>query len=382
MSMPCTTRPVAVSNAFRGRYAELCVGGLFVLTCGVARIAAGQAPSTPSYPDHRRVMEWIDAAGTVHPVASPAAWQIRRGHVLAGMQQVMGDLPAPPTRGSLDVQVEKSEDLPALTRQTISFQAGPGDRIPAYLLIPKGKAPRSCPAMLCLHGTGGPRGRTAGLGPDYPRYALELAERGYVTIAPDYTLLGDNQTDPESLGYSSGTMKGVWSHIRAVDLLETIPEVDPRRIGAIGVSLGGHNSLFVGVFDERLRVVVTSSGFDSFRDYKDGDPTGWCQKRYMPRIETTYGKDPGRIPFDFPEVIAAIAPRAVYVHAPLEDDNFKVASARQCVDQARGVFRLLGVDDRLAISTPPGGHGFPIEERVKAYAFVDGMLTAEQPPSP
>ena len=73
--------------------------------------------------------------------------------------------------------------------------------------------------MLCLHGTSGPRGRTAGLGADYPRYTLELAERGYVTIAPDYVLLGENQTDPASLGYASGTMKGIWDHMRAVDLL-------------------------------------------------------------------------------------------------------------------------------------------------------------------
>ena len=171
-------------------------------------------------------------------------------------------------------------------------------------------------------------------------------------------------------------MKGIWDHIRAVDLLETIPEVDAGRIGAIGVSLGGHNSLFVGVFDERLRVVVTSSGFDSFRDYKDGNLTGWCQKRYMPRIETAYGKDPARLPFDFPEVVAAIAPRAVYVHAPLEDDNFKVESARRCVDEARRVFRLFDADERLVIVTPPGGHGFPVEERVKSYAFIDAILSS------
>jgi hypothetical protein len=379
--MPFTNRSIG-GRGFFGRSRPLCAGGLFAVVGFVTQVAAAQDAPAPVYADHRRVMEWIDAGGAVHPVASPADWLIRRRHVLAGMQQVMGDLPAPPTRAALDVRVERTEDLPTLTRQTISFQAAPGDRIPAYVLIPKGRAPGSCPAMLCLHGTGGPRGRTAGLGADYPRYALELAERGYVTIAPDYTLLGDNQTDPESLGYASGTMKGIWSHIRAVDLLETIPEVDPRRIGAIGVSLGGHNGLFVGVFDERLRVVVTSSGFDSFRDYKDGDPTGWCQTRYMPRIETVYGKNPARIPFDFPGVLAAIAPRAVYVHAPLEDDNFKVASARRCVDEARGVFRLLGVDDRLALVTPPGGHGFPIDERVKAYAFVDRILSHQSPGSP
>ena len=67
----------------------------------------------------------------------------------------------------------------------------------------------------------------------------------------------------------------------AVDILASLPEVDPNRMGAIGVSLGGHNSLFVGVFDTRLKVIVTSSGFDSFLDYMNGDPTGWCQTRYI-----------------------------------------------------------------------------------------------------
>jgi dienelactone hydrolase len=68
--------------------------------------------------------------------------------------------------------------------------------------------------MLCLHGTSGACGRTAGLGEDYPRYAIELAERGYVTIAPDYPLLGENMTDPTAAGFDSGTIKGVWDHMR------------------------------------------------------------------------------------------------------------------------------------------------------------------------
>ena len=47
--------------------------------------------------------------------------------------------------------------------------------------------------------------------------------------------------------------------------------VDPERIGVIGHSLGGHNSLFVATFDERLKAVVTSSGFNSFAKYYGGD---------------------------------------------------------------------------------------------------------------
>ncbi len=172
---------------------------------------------------------WIDAAGQIQPVHTAEAWQRRRAHILAGMQQVMGPLPDAKSKCALEVQELQSEELPTVIRKKILFQAGPGDTIPAYLLIPKNLA-GPAPAMLCLHGTSGSRGRTAGLGADYPRYTLELAERGYVTIAPDYTLLGENQTDPQSVGYASGTMKGIWSHIRAIDLLESLPEVDSQRL--------------------------------------------------------------------------------------------------------------------------------------------------------
>jgi hypothetical protein len=88
--------------------------------------------------------------------------------------------------------------------------------------------------MLCLHGSSGACGRTAGLGADYPRYALELAERGYVTIAPDYPLFGENQEDLGTLGYVSGNMAGIWDHMRAVDVLVSLPAVDGERIGCIG----------------------------------------------------------------------------------------------------------------------------------------------------
>ncbi|NUQ65415.1 MAG: acetylxylan esterase [Pirellulales bacterium] len=346
--------------------------------------AAGGAPAkdgSPSfYQDKMELLVWLDAEGQAHPIREPQDWQRRREHILANMQMVMGPLPQRDSTVPLDVQVLETERLEKVTRKKITYVASKGDRVPAYLLVPHGIEGR-VPAVLCLHGTSGPRGRTAGLGPDYPRYTLELAERGYVTIAPDYPLLGENQTDPAALGYASGTMKGIFNHMRAVDLLESLPEVDGRRIGACGVSLGGHNSLFVGVFDPRIQVVVTSSGFDSFADYMGGNLAGWCQTRYMPRIETVYGKDHKRLPFDFPEVLAAIAPRHLYIHAPLEDSNFRVESAKRCVEAARAVYRLLGADERIVAVYPPGGHGFPPEAREAAYRFIDCVLKGEKSPA-
>lgn len=352
----------------------------FLLVAAVlfAPLAVLSAADAPFYPDKMKLLVWRDGQGTEHPVRNVQDWQRRREHILLNMQKVMGELPGPENRVPLDVQVLETESLPTLTRQKITYAAAGNYRVPAYLLIPKNlKAP--APAMLCLQGTGGGRGRTAGLGADYPRYTLELAERGYVTIAPDYTLLGDNQVDPTSVGFASGTMMGIWSHMRAVDLLESLPEVDRTRIGCVGVSLGGHNSLFVAAFDTRLKVIVTSSGFDSFHDYKGGDLSGWCQPRYMMRIQDVYGKDPDRMPFDFPEVLAALAPRPLYVHAPLSDSNFRVESVKRCVAAASEVYRLFGAEDRIRTDYPEGGHGYPPEAREASYRYIESVLRPESP---
>jgi len=332
-----------------------------------------RAAEPPFYPDKMNLLVWRDAHGAEHPITSAEDWARRREHILQNMQRVMGPLPPAESRVPLDVQVVQTETLPTVTRQKITYAATKDYRVPAYLLVPtdlKGPAP----AMLCLHGTGGPRGRTAGLGPDYPRYTLELAQRGYVAIAPDYTLLGDNQIDPATVGFASGTMMGIWSHIRAVDLLESLPEVDRGRIGCIGVSLGGHNTLFAGAFDPRLKVLICSSGFDSFRDYMGGNLSGWCQPRYMMRIEDVYNKNPQQLPFDFPGVLAALAPRQLYIHAPLGDTNFRVESVKRCVAAAATVYRLLGHEDRIHPDYPEGGHGFPIAAREAAYRFLDDIL--------
>ena len=351
------------------------------MICGVLAAASVAGPlwaadtpaPPPFYQDKMNLLVWLDPSGKAHPIESANDWQRRREHILANMELVMGPLPGAERRVPLDVKEIQSETLPTLVRKKITYAATKDYRVPAYLLVPKNLSGRA-PAMLCLHGTGGPRGRTAGLGPDYPRYALELAERGYVTIAPDYTLLGENQVEPGKVDFQSGTMMGIWSHMRAVDLLASLPEVDPERMGVVGVSLGGHNSLFVGAFDLRLKVIVTSSGFDSFSDYMGGNLSGWCQPRYMMRIQTVFEKDPKKMPFDFPEVLAAIAPRHLYIHAPLEDDNFRVASVKRCVAAAEAVYRLHGAGDRVATSYPPGGHGFPIEARRAAYEFLDRAL--------
>jgi pimeloyl-ACP methyl ester carboxylesterase len=227
--------------------------------------------------------------------------------------------------------------------------------------------------MLCLHQTidiG--KGEPAGLGgsPDLG-YALELAKRGYVTLATDYPNFGEYSYDPYSNGYVSASMKGIWNHMAAVDLLQSLPEVDRERIGCIGHSLGGHNSLFLAVFDTRIKAIVTSCGFTSFFKYYDGDLTGWSHKGYMPRIASIYEKNPAKMPFDFTEILGALAPRALFINAPIHDSNFDISGVYDCVNAAIPVYELFGAGDKLVMTNPDAPHAFPPEVRNAAYRFLD-----------
>ncbi len=325
--------------------------------------------------NRRRFLCGMMASSFVQPpqaeIRSRREWEAAREKTLAGMQEAMGLLPAD-RRSPLGLVRQAVEETPHFTRTRITYLGEPGDPVPAWLLVPRNLR-RRAPAMLCLH-------QTTRIGKDEPvglggsenlHYAKELAERGYVCIAPDYPYLGENSFDPYKHGYASCTMKGIVNHMRAVDVLQSLREVDGKRIGAIGHSLGGHNTLFVAAFDSRIRAMVTSCGFTSARKYYNGDLTGWSGIRYMPRIAERYGKDPARIPFDFPALLVALAPRPLFINAPLHDANFEVSGVRDCVAAALPVYeRVFRAADRLVARYPDAKHDFPPRIREEAWRFL------------
>jgi dienelactone hydrolase len=346
---------------------------LLLVLCRLA-VAADQPPS---YSDHLDLLHYLDRDGKKHPVRTPAEWERRRDHVLQNMQFVTGSLPDRSKAVTLDVKVESEERVGELLRRGLTFRSEPDDRVPAYLFIPPLKENQKVPAILCLHQTTRiGKGEPAGLGPKINlHYALELANRGYVTLAPDYPSFGDHSYDfaahPQ---WKSGTMKAIWDNTRAIDLLRSLPHVDPIRIAAIGHSLGGHNAVFTAVFDDRIQVVVTSCGFTRFHKYYDGNLKGWTSDRYMPLIAQVYNNDPDKVPFDFPELLAAIAPRSIFVSAPVRDDNFEVSGVKESVAAAEPIYRLYNASERLTAIYPDAAHDFPRDAREQAYRFLDRHL--------
>ncbi|MEZ6113622.1 MAG: prolyl oligopeptidase family serine peptidase [Pirellulaceae bacterium] len=321
------------------------------------------------------------------PVKSPADWQRRRSEILRAAQSVMGELPGLEKRCSLEMKIEEEVDCGDYVRRLVTYASEPGSRVPAYLCVPKSLlesdgAARQAPAILCLHGTDNTvgHGTVVGLGSRPNRnYASELAERGYVTLAPNYPLLAKYQPDITALGWESGTLKAVWDNIRGIDLLQSLPFVQPGPVGAIGHSLGGHNSVYTATFDDRIQAVVTSCGLDSYLDYYDGNEQvwlpekGWTQTRYMARLAGYRGRLEA-IPYDFHELIGGLAPRHVLIVAPLKDSNFRAASVDRVAAAAREVYQLHGQPERLRVLHPDCEHDFPPEMRDEAYRLFDEVL--------
>jgi len=340
--------------------------------------AAWAQHAIPLYEEHQDLSYFLKATGQRTAIQTPADWQQRREHILANMQLVMGPLPKPEKPVSLAMRQIESHEFDGYVRQLIAYHTDSPDReVKAYLFVPRAASGQKMPAMLCLHQTTSiGKGEPAGLGgnPNL-HYALHLAQRGYVTLAPDYPSFGDYKYDfPQEHGYISGSMKAVYDNMRSVDLLQSLDIVDAERMGVIGHSLGGHNSMFTAAFDTRLKVIVSNCGFTRFHKYYGGKLKGWTSARYMPLINDRYENNPDKVPFDFPEIVAAFAPRPFLASSPLGDSNFEVSGVRDTIAAAQPIYRLLGREDHLQANYPDCAHDFPPQVRDVAYRFIDRHL--------
>jgi acetyl esterase/lipase len=335
------------------------------------------ADAIPPYAEHQDLGYYVDSRGQRQPIRTIVDWEIRRRHILAHLQEVMGPLPRPAVRAPLDVQTLDEAKLGPIVRRKIAYHTdSPSRRVMAYLFFPA-KPSGKAPAILCLHQTINiGKEEPAGLGKNVDlQYALQLAQRGYVTLAPDYPSFGEypEQFAP-SEGYISGTMRAIYDNMRAIDFLQSLPDVDAERIGCIGHSLGGHNTMFTAVFDPRIKVLVSNCGFTRFHKYFSGKLAGWTSPRYMPLIASRYHNDPNQVPFDFTEIVACFAPRAFLASSPLHDDNFEVSGVRDVIAAAKPIYALYGHPENLQANYPDAKHSFPPSAREVAYSFLDRHL--------
>jgi acetyl esterase/lipase len=357
------------------------------LSFALAHVAYTQRPTGPLLSTNSvEKKEQVD-------ITKKNQWNQKRQDILGRLELVMGKLPPVANLPLPAIQYLDTLKENTYTRYKIQFAPAPNEVVHAFLYRPNprpGMGKR--PAMLALHPTGMP-GKliTDGQGTQADpiqrknrSYGKELAERGFVVIAPDYPSFGDAKDhDFAADRYESGTMKAIFDNIRCIDLLQSLDDVDPESIGVIGHSLGGHNAMFTAAFDQRLKVVVSSCGW-TMLDYYDlgveaSKPYGgrlgpFAQDRYMPLFRTKFGLNPELIPFDFDEIIAAIAPRGFFSSSPLADTNFDYKGVIKGIESAASVYKFLNAENRLVVKYPNSTHDFPYPVRQEAYQFIDSIL--------
>jgi dienelactone hydrolase len=283
-----------------------------------------------------------------------------------------------PARAALQPKVLERVALSGFVREKVSYMVEPGQRVSAYLFLPAGEGRH--PAVLCIH----QHNREYHLGKSEPAglsgnpeqfYALELAKRGYVTLAPD-TLCFEERQHPTLRGADSERFeatrrltegsclqaKMLWDLQRALDYLLTRREVDRRRIGCLGHSLGGQETLFLGALDRRIAVGVSNCGFSSYRAIFDAAILHNFAA-YVPGL-LRYG--------DLDRVLGLVAPRPFLVLAGSGDPLFPLEGVQATVRGARRAYTR--VKDRLRLDVFPAGHGFPQPMREAAYAWFDRWL--------
>jgi Glucuronyl esterase, fungi len=332
-------------------------------------------------------------------ITTSEQWEARRAATLKVLSQILGTPPVEKPAVNPEVIEETSHE--GYNRRKLTFQSQPGERIPAYLLIPKDNTERR-PAVVCPHQTTQEGKREpAGLAgnPDL-QTALHLVSRGYVTLTYDAICFGERH-DPASGHYGDAIPfyrkhpnwsligKMVWDLGRAIDYLQSIDFVDPVRLGSIGHSHGGITTLFAMAFDKRIKVGASNCGFDTFRI--DGNVWRWSHATaLMPRLGFYIGSpyinmdfyravpdsEVIQTPFDMHELLSLIAPRPLFLSTSDEDFVFPNAgwSARRALARLGPVYSLLNGSDKLEGHFFKGGHNFPKDVSRRAYEWLDRWL--------
>jgi dienelactone hydrolase len=244
--------------------------------------------------------------------------------------------------------------------QTVSRSVSFGYNVRGDLYLPAGTPENAkLPTVIWLHGYSYPLGYMWVYHNDlHP--ILALVRAGYAVLAFDQSGFGSRMSEAgafyERYPHWSQMGRMVEDTRAAIDALQRDPQVDPERIYLFGYSVGGTVGLYTAALDSRVKGVVSISGFTPMRtdtaDRGTGGVARYSSERgLIPRLGFFAGQE-ARIPYDFDDLLSAIAPRPVLVMEPQLDRDGTPADVRAAVAQAKKVYGFHQAPDKLALYEP------------------------------
>lgn len=330
-------------------------------------------------------------------VTSAAQWHEKRADVKRRFLALLRDEAAPEPPRDFRLRVEREWDAEGFSVKYVSYQVEADERAHAYLAAPAGPVPAGgFPGVVCLHGTTnwGAR-RSLGIPPEPtdPHAsksmagmddARNLVRNGYVTISPEHFCCasrlpaeGSFDTAPfyrRHPGWSAAG-KATYENKIALSVLAAQPSVDPGRIGVTGFSLGGHGTLWLAAYDERVACAAAGGPGGAFRE--NPNALDWARDRwyiYFPQLrELMLSGRP--LPCDFHDIMALIAPRPCLESFAINDRDFAANEHRVTMHmKIAELYRLLGRDAAHAFLVYGDGHSLTDLLRAATVSWMDRWL--------
>ena len=310
--------------------------------------------------------------------------------------------------------VIRRRDMGEYFEEYLTFQTAPGCRVPAFVLLPKGvRSP--APGMIALHDHGGfylwgkekliaSDGEHPALTEFRNRYyagkstAVELVRQGYVVIVIDMLYWGERRLvldgDPStwkerspalsaddvkvinrrggeneqlvarSLMTAGVTWPGIllWDDLRTLDYLCSRPEVDPRRVGCVGLSVGGYRSLMLAALDERIRAAVDVGWMTSFASQ--------LKSHVRHTIGFSFHLTGLYRYMDLPDVAHLVAPRALMLINGSQDTLFAPEGVQSAFEKIKRGFEKAQAGNKQKCLLYDAPHEFNLEMQREAWSWL------------
>jgi cephalosporin-C deacetylase-like acetyl esterase len=336
----------------------------------------------------RKSVEWMLGDRTPGTLANPfplpklgnpsqPAAPPRGGATAAASVTLFDDIHGTKARGNSYGMIAAAVQQTTKRKITFPSASGFGDIEADIFTANNVAADAKLPAVIWLHGYSSSLGYSWVYHYDvHP--VIALAQAGYAVLAFDQSGFGSRQVEAAAF-YNKYPRWSQMGHMvedtrAAIDALSKEAQVDPNRIYLFGYSMGANLALHTAVLDSRVKGVVSLNGFTPMRTDTDKKGTGGIARYFrehdlLPRMGAFEGKE-ARLPYDYEELIAAIAPRPVYVLSPQFDRDATPADVKLAIEQARKIYGLYNAAGNVMLDEPWDYNRLPLETQERVIKWM------------
>ncbi|MEM7698359.1 MAG: acetylxylan esterase, partial [Verrucomicrobiota bacterium] len=315
------------------------------------------------------------AQRTSRRIDSAKNWQAEIPGLRRQLFEMLGLQPLP-ARSDLRPRITGTVERDGVIVEKLIFESRPGLYVTANFYRPaEQEGPLPTILYVCGHGKVKEGDISYGNKVHYQHHGAWFARNGYTCLTIDTLQLGEIEGRHHGTyrfgewwwnarGYTPAGVEA-WNGIRALDYLETRPEVDPDGIGVTGRSGGGAYTFWVAALDERVKVTAPVAGITSLQNHiVDGCIEGHCDCMFM---VNTYQ-------WDFPLVASLIAPRPLLILNTDRDRIFPLDGVVDVFRQTRVAYEKSGAVEALGFACSPGPHKDTQPLRVDAFQWFEQHL--------